>query len=628
MKFKHFILSILAGAALAAGCAQEQVISSIPEFKVEQSYLGIPLAGGITSTGFTATAPWSFDAESVPDWLTISPMSGSAGTDHIVFAADANPGNSERTANLLVSVAGQKQRFTVIQEGPGAVEAPISTIAQVTAGKDGEVFRIRGTVTTIANTNYGNLYIEDETGSIYIYGLFNAKGQYPKDAGGWSTFGVEAGDVITVQGPRTLYNGTTLELVDATLIAVEKSLIEVTPSEIALESAEAGTFTLSVVSKANGMAVLPSADWIKVTDIAAGEGDAAVYTFAYEANTTTAARTANIVFKATNSSKSVSVSQPGIPPTGQSVTEIVALPDNSGVETLESVVVAMTAKGFVISDMTTAIYVYDNGANPVELGDVVKVLATKTTYNGVPELATVTSVVKTDKAAWDQPAGKDITADALTYEASVAEYIQFTGVLRKSDKYFNVEIDGVDPKVRQGRIVYPVDDLGVAAFDGQSVTVTGYYNGSSLYDGVQYLNVIATKIAGANEKGTLGNPYTPSEAAAAVKDLKWTSNTDYESTDEVYVKGKICKIASKGTYTEGGTYGNASFYLSADGTGDGEFYVFRALYLGNVKFTEGKTDIRVGDDVVIYGKLMNYQGNTPETVSGKAYLYSLNGKTE
>ena len=37
MKFKHFILSILAGAALAAGCAQEQVISSIPEFKVEQS---------------------------------------------------------------------------------------------------------------------------------------------------------------------------------------------------------------------------------------------------------------------------------------------------------------------------------------------------------------------------------------------------------------------------------------------------------------------------------------------------------------------------------------------------------------------------------------------------------------
>ena len=87
-------------------------------------------------------------------------------------------------------------------------------------------------------------------------------------------------------------------------------------------------------------------------------------------------------------------------------------------------------------------------------------------------------------------------------------------------------------------------------------------------------------------------------------------------------------IANKGTYTEGGTYGNASFYLSADGAGDGEFYVFRALYLGNKKFEAGQTDIKVGDEVVIYGKLMNYQNNTPETVSGKAYLYSLNGKTE
>ena len=32
----------------------------------------------------------------------------------------------------------------------------------------------------------------------------------------------------------------------------------------------------------------------------------------------------------------------------------------------------------------------------------------------------------------------------------------------------------------------------------------------------------------------------------------------------------------------------------------------------------------MGDEVIICGKLMNYKGNTPETVSGKAYLYSLN----
>ena len=591
MKHIHSFLSILAAAALALGCVPEQVISSIPEFKPEQSYLGIPYEGGMASTGVTSKTDWSFDEATIPEWLTVTPHKGGPAVNSIVFAADKNTAASDRTANLIVNVAGKQQRFTVVQSGPGAFDAPLSTIEQVAAGADGEVFRIRATVTGIRNTNYGNIDVDDGTGSIYIYGLFNGLGQYPKDAaGGWSSFGIEPGDIITVQGPRTLYNGTTLELVDATLIKVEKSLIAVEPSEITLESAEAGTFTISVVSKADGMAVLPSESWIKLTDIAAGEGGAAVYS------------------------------------TGQSITEIVALPDDSGVETLESIVVAKTTKGFVITDGKTAIYAYDNGANAVELGNVVKVLATKTTYNGVPELASITSVEKTDDSSWSHPTVKDITASAVDYAATVAEYIQFTGTLKKSGNYYNVEIDGVDPATKQGSIVYPIDALDAASFDGKAITVTGYFNGIS--GGGKYINVIATKIVEANAKGSLSNPYTPAEAAAAVADLKWTSNSDYEHTDEVYVAGKICKIANKGTYTEGGTYGNATFFLSGDGTGDGEFQVFRALYLGNVKFTEGKTDIKVGDDVVICGQLMNYQNNTPETVSGKAYLYSLNGKTE
>ncbi len=129
--------------------------------------------------------------------------------------------------------------------------------------------------------------------------------------------------------------------------------------------------------------------------------------------------------------------------------------------------------------------------------------------------------------------------------------------------------------------------------------------------------------------GTLEDPYNPAGAVNAVKDLTWTSNTDYQTTDNVYVKGKISKIADKGTFTDGGTYGNASFYISENGEETGtQFYAFRILYLKNEKFAAGQTDIKKGDDVVILGKLMNYKGNTPETVSGAAYLYSLNGKTE
>ena len=127
--------------------------------------------------------------------------------------------------------------------------------------------------------------------------------------------------------------------------------------------------------------------------------------------------------------------------------------------------------------------------------------------------------------------------------------------------------------------------------------------------------------------GTLADPYTVEGAFAAVKDLTWTSNTEYQTTDVVYVKGKISKIAENGSFAQTGTYGNANFYISDDGaTGGSEFYCYRVLYLGNKKYTSG-TDIKVGDEVVICGKLMNYRGNTPETSTG-SYLYSLNGETQ
>ena len=107
----------------------------------------------------------------------------------------------------------------------------------------------------------------------------------------------------------------------------------------------------------------------------------------------------------------------------------------------------------------------------------------------------------------------------------------------------------------------------------------------------------------------------------------WTSNSEYDTTGDLFVKGIISRISNSGTYSEGGSYGNASFFISDDGTEYHEFFCFRILYLENKKFEKGQTDIRVGDEVIVFGKLMNYKNNTPETVAGKAYLYSLNSQT-
>lgn len=118
--------------------------------------------------------------------------------------------------------------------------------------------------------------------------------------------------------------------------------------------------------------------------------------------------------------------------------------------------------------------------------------------------------------------------------------------------------------------------------------------------------------------GTLDDPFNAAAAIAYAKEVG-----DQESDKDVYIKGKVASI----TEQYGTQFGNATFAVSDDGTTAGAFTIYRALYLGNKKYTAGDL-LKEGDDVIIFGKVTNFKGNTPETVQGKAYLYSLNGKTE
>ena len=123
--------------------------------------------------------------------------------------------------------------------------------------------------------------------------------------------------------------------------------------------------------------------------------------------------------------------------------------------------------------------------------------------------------------------------------------------------------------------------------------------------------------------GVKDDPYNVAAALDAVKNLTWTNKDVYDKVGPYYVKGKIASI----TEEYGTQFGNATFTISDDGTASNEFTVYRALYLGNKKFASGNTQIKVGDEVVIYGELMNYHNDTPETVQNGSYLYSLNGET-
>ena len=122
--------------------------------------------------------------------------------------------------------------------------------------------------------------------------------------------------------------------------------------------------------------------------------------------------------------------------------------------------------------------------------------------------------------------------------------------------------------------------------------------------------------------GSIDRPYTTEEAVKAVSNLTWTSNTDFETTDVVYVRGRITKIVDSGHYLDSGSYGNASFYIASDETPAYVLFCYRMLYFKNQKYTGGP-DIQEGDTVVICGKLLNYKQTTPETLALEAYLFAL-----
>ena len=89
---------------------------------------------------------------------------------------------------------------------PGEIEEV--TVEEFLAKAEGETYyKLTGTVTNISNSSYGNLTIEDATGSVYVYGVAKDKASVGSGPS-FSGLGVKVGDILTIAGKRTSYNGS------------------------------------------------------------------------------------------------------------------------------------------------------------------------------------------------------------------------------------------------------------------------------------------------------------------------------------------------------------------------------------------------------------------------------------
>ena len=271
MKFRNIITVALASSLVFAACTKEDATDSFENIKLDKTYLSIDPNGGSASVKISATEAWHLNAPDATGWaksttwVTPSDTVGVAGDAEITFTAEANVG---REVNLTITCGSNTQNLVIRQGDLTPTEA---TCAEIISGSipQGKTVIVTGTCTNIYNTTYGNWYLNDGTGEITIYGtLYKGKTKQ------FASLGIEAGDVVTVQGPYTLY-GTTHELTDVTVLNITKALAKVESESRDDVAQEGETFDVKVSFKGKTLdPAIPEAyqDWISILGVTTKSG--------------------------------------------------------------------------------------------------------------------------------------------------------------------------------------------------------------------------------------------------------------------------------------------------------------------------------------------------------------------
>lgn len=225
MKLKYLFPSVLMAlsmAFVACGDDDDKKTTDEPQSTTEQETLilsqklvTINPQGGQVEITISSSDSWTIaPVGKEPTWLRITPTKGEAGDTKVTFAAAETL--TDRAADFKV-VCGKLSSIVKVEQ---AGSKTLSTCQEVIEGNDSVVFCVKGKVARIENTLYGNWYLEDETGTIYIYGTLDKEGNAGKN-NSIEAWGIEVGDIIMVEGKKLTYNGK-VELVNVTVLDIQK----------------------------------------------------------------------------------------------------------------------------------------------------------------------------------------------------------------------------------------------------------------------------------------------------------------------------------------------------------------------------------------------------------------------
>lgn len=280
--------------------------------------------------GNGVTAVW-YDMTLVEGETDIYEFTLPEGYENIIFcrmnpATTANDWNNKwnQTGDLKVPTDG-KNLFTlaanvwdnatttwdtytpaVVEPEPEEPAVTYTTVAEfLAAAEDETIYTLKGTITSVTETSYGNFYINDGTGEVLIYGLCSPEGAQKY----WAQSGAKVGDDIVIKTVRTSYNSAPQ---GKNAIFVEL----ITPGTLAFWSFEAtsASFTAAAAEKTIAVAIYNATSEVEaVSDNAQFSAvySAGVLTISAKENTTADAIEGNITVTCGDLSQVIAVSQLG-----------------------------------------------------------------------------------------------------------------------------------------------------------------------------------------------------------------------------------------------------------------------------------------------------------------------------
>lgn len=180
----------------------------------------------------------------------------------------------------------------------------------------------------------------------------------------------------------------------------------------------------------------------------------------------------------------------------------------------------------------------------------------------------------------------------------------------------NIVIDGTATVTTNGpTVTLTTSDASIASVSGTTVTglavgtatITASWSENSDYSaGTKDFSVVVTD---PNAIGGQNNPYTVAQARAAIDAGSGVEN--------VHVAGVVCTGGSLNS-------GSITYWISDDGTETNKLQVYKGKGINGANF-QSSDDIKVGDNVVVYGTLSKY--NSIYQFNNGNYLVSLEHPT-